>query len=81
MRQDRSRKGKLVIGDGMILVRKDMLVENDITTGKKLVSGEVVEFIGFLANRIPEKHTLMSTRRKLMRNVSICGIGKTTKDA
>ena len=35
-----------------------MLVENDITTGKKLMGGEIVELIGLLTNRNTlEKHT------------------------
>ena len=61
-----------------VICKENMFMENNITAGEKFMDGKVVEFVSFLADRVPEKNKTCSSRSKFMCSMHFSSICKAT---
>jgi hypothetical protein len=53
-------------------------MKNNATADEKFMGGKVVEFVSFLADRVPEKNKTCSSRSKFMCSMHFSSICKAT---
>jgi hypothetical protein len=55
-------------------------MKNNATADEKFMGGKVVEFVRFLADRVPEKNKTCSSRSKFMCSMHFSSICKATEN-
>jgi len=57
-----------------------MFMKNNITASENFMSGKVMEFVSFLADRVTKENTMCGSRSEFMRDMHNSSMCKTTKN-